>query len=799
MKKYYGNYIGMVVQSNDPEHRGRVKVFVPHISTTLHANWNANKKDKNFVFPGDDNVDLTSILPTLKNVLPWAECAAPLFGGSASGRYNAVTNKGTVSDSNQFEQDKFIEGNRPTQNYVGENVYPDDFKKPGRNRFVNSYAYQYTPSEYSNLAKGMFSIPNVGAHVWVFFTGGNPNLPVYFAVSHGQEDWEGIYSTDQDSETSFSSTDYPGAYENIGTSEEGVVNNDSKTFRAKNVFNSNKHTIELVDTDKHEILKMTHFSGSFKEFTNYANIELATNNDQKLVVGDQFLNVKKNQSIWVAEHQEIIVDGDQFLTIGDAAKADVQTVYDSLKDLHETKLLFDIMRAKKGTAPNDVSSLQQKAGYGVACPICMNVADVVFGVVQPPLPTGLQLSFSDIAPVPLNQGVRGFYAGFLCDVCNGTETLLRTPGISPSTQDGIWLPDPQKKLLQTKMIAVSQARAKAEAKLGAGDQIIDITKNKVETIGLVMNDLKSFRVDPVGKLRIRGVHVALGGTYETYETSPHVEYVDVDDVPGGDYNLTCTNKYKLLVGARGINIKTFGPIDMYGTIVNMTGEQVNISSQNEVLIDGGERFSIRARKISLIPFGHAPVVVDGQLHVTRNAVIKGGAYVEGEMAIQHVTAPFEWANTYGVADTVGPVPDHYHSYMRIPTTFMPAKEGVRDTMSGKGINLDNGLAIASALPGSLSVNALLAQLGIDPGKFNSDIAGPSDQAAAAYEFAASPVGRGEVTGTANGNIVTFVIKYNYNSNVDGSFHPNGITVTTTFDTADGQNERVGPIKVEGDG
>ena len=44
--KYYGHYLGIVVQNNDPDKRGRVKVFVPHISPTVYKKWNEVSKDK---------------------------------------------------------------------------------------------------------------------------------------------------------------------------------------------------------------------------------------------------------------------------------------------------------------------------------------------------------------------------------------------------------------------------------------------------------------------------------------------------------------------------------------------------------------------------------------------------------------------------------------------------------------------------------------------------------------------------------------------------------------------------------
>ena len=369
MKKYYGQYLGIVIQNNDPEKRGRVKVFVPHVSTTIYDKWNKLAKDRNFVFPGKDNPDLNSITDDLKAVLPWAECAAPLFGGNASGRYQALNENGTTSDANGWDLLTQIEGDRPGQNYKDSIAYPDAFNETGShaNRFFNPYSYQYTPAQYGNLARGLFTIPNVGAHVWVFFNAGLANCPVYFAASYGDEDWKRIYSISQDDENPI---DYPDAYQNENKTDGATLNDDTKRFRSKTVFNSNKHSIEFVDTDLKEILKFTHYSGSFKEFTNYANIELATGNDQKMVLNDQFLTVQKNQSTYIGMNQELIVAGDQYTTIGNAKKDDVDEIIKILKQIHDYKRLFDIQRAQKGETPNEVSNLQQRVGTFAPCPVC---------------------------------------------------------------------------------------------------------------------------------------------------------------------------------------------------------------------------------------------------------------------------------------------------------------------------------------------------------------------------------------------------------------------------------------------
>jgi len=83
MNKYYGNYVGVVIQNNDPDMSGKVKVFVPHVSSTVYNDWVRGKDDKTIKFIGNNiDEDITGILDDLKLILPWSECAAPLVGES---------------------------------------------------------------------------------------------------------------------------------------------------------------------------------------------------------------------------------------------------------------------------------------------------------------------------------------------------------------------------------------------------------------------------------------------------------------------------------------------------------------------------------------------------------------------------------------------------------------------------------------------------------------------------------------------------------------------------------------------
>ena len=80
-KEYYGNHLGMVINSSDPEYRGRVQVFVPHIMPALYEGWNKEGADIKISCVGSNIPEgLTpEIHARLVKILPWAESASPII------------------------------------------------------------------------------------------------------------------------------------------------------------------------------------------------------------------------------------------------------------------------------------------------------------------------------------------------------------------------------------------------------------------------------------------------------------------------------------------------------------------------------------------------------------------------------------------------------------------------------------------------------------------------------------------------------------------------------------------------
>lgn len=99
--EYIGHYLGICIENRDPEFRGRVKIFIPHVMPALYENWNEEGLDITIDCVGNNlrNGLNSTLINKLRDILPWAECAAPVFGTSAPGSYSP--------DSGNYNQTSF--------------------------------------------------------------------------------------------------------------------------------------------------------------------------------------------------------------------------------------------------------------------------------------------------------------------------------------------------------------------------------------------------------------------------------------------------------------------------------------------------------------------------------------------------------------------------------------------------------------------------------------------------------------------------------------------------------------------
>ena len=725
MERCYGNYIGVVVQNNDPEYCGKVKVFVPHLTPTVYAGWLNEEKSRiiNDLIGSNINGDLDSVLEDLRNKLPWAECAAPLIGESATGRYNSFNQAGSISESN-FLSTTFsngasslsAEGSSPSTFFATNSagILNDAFVNASDNiNRPNPLSYNYRPNNYSNAARGAFAIPAVGAHVWVFFRDGDTQFPVYFAASFGQSDWTGIYGKE-------GNEDYPGTYENKNKSLTELDHNVA-TYRNKYVINQKGGSLEFINTDLNEKVKLSHYSGSFVEMANEATIELATTNKNTLVLNDTYETVRGFKNEFVGKNLDEIVNRDKYKKVGSLNEEKFKEWQAIVAPIQEYKQLFEIKRTGNNSVKNDInvtilkrnSILQERKGEFGNNPVTdgsLQYSTLAGQTID--APNSLDSGYSSTVVSPGDStGPGGTLAGTDDAPANANPAVPTEPELSPSTQDGTWEVDERKDTLQKLIEANLPKLTKIEQDLGiGGSEIIQITKNKVETIGMMMNSFGSYRLDPIGKLTGSEVKVDSTSVYLNKEGSPMLEYTHVQDLPGGSSTLNVSNRYNVLVGAGGLNLKSYGPTNITGSITNITGEQINMGSANEINLDA-KVINISADILTMRNKRQKQVLIDSNLGIQKNVVIGGGLHVEGETFLQHVTAPREYQLTEPVVLYGEPVAgcrigtdadssavvgvatansikiySHSHAFANLPLTLTDTNTCVRTCANGSGIN-----------------------------------------------------------------------------------------------------------------
>jgi len=450
-----------------------------------------------------------------------------------------------------------------------------------------------------------------------------------------------------------SSPNYPSKFDNDPSSS-------GEVFRDMSLINQPTGCIEFVNTKDEETLTVEHKSGSYDRFDKKGKESLVVRGKREHIVQNARYHVQGNQINLYDQDIETIILGDVTTKIGDISKWQVyaEQYKSEIRKVHdEVVRLFDVDRVAAENSL-DQSPNQQKSGSHAKCPshsissktitveTPSNVSNTTSALVVPTCRQIQQITATKDGYKNLPGG------GPKCYTCGGSNQ-------SPSSQDGNFSAAAAKSALTSKRIALTAKLLEFERHMGqnkhpnGGSQFLTIGKDYIINVGLVMNDLESYRRDPIGKSSIYGVKLAPDGKiiYPQYKASPLVETVDVEKLLGGSYELHANNNFNVTAGSGGIDLMTSGQMRLGGTIFNMAMQNISMHSNSEIALVS-KRIDLNADIISFRPNlvardggNDQQLVIDGNLNVTLNSIIKGGLHVEGEMSLHHITAPMEWRTT----------------------------------------------------------------------------------------------------------------------------------------------------------
>jgi len=323
--KHYGFFRGMVVQNNDPDRRGRVKIAIPEFTAQLARELGLPPDVHSARFVGGSNIKTIYDKETLKKfceVLKWAEQASPLIGGGTAGVFDAKNGTATVGEGYRgvLAESLGEESITPSGESVSpkaamsSNATPGGFDQGYKTGICDVYNQTLAPSPINNATKGMFSIPRVGSQVWVFFENGSLDHPVYIGYVYDKQDWNSVFNP----QGSNPDMHYPAGSENMQDGEPYF-------FTGKTVMNSKAGSIELIETDDFEKVKISHYSGSFYEMSNHITAEVCVENKATVINQQETHTVKGDRGLRVMGDSHERYEGDHHLTYGDP---DNKTMYD---------------------------------------------------------------------------------------------------------------------------------------------------------------------------------------------------------------------------------------------------------------------------------------------------------------------------------------------------------------------------------------------------------------------------------------------------------------------------------------
>lgn len=187
-----------------------------------------------------------------------------------------------------------------------------------------------------------------------------------------------------------------------------------------------------------------------------------------------------------------------------------------------------------------------------------------------------------------------------------------------------------------------------------GQQHITYEKNKYEHVGATTNLFPPIRVQKNGQFKPSSIKLDDNGSYVVNIPVPYTEEVENTRFPCGTYSLMVGNRYDLSVGTGGIGIATGG------NMRTASGGRYNITAKHELNIASGEgNIDIKAAKnlaleAETLSFKTSnQVLIDSNLGVSKNAIINGCAFVDGELYVNHITCPAEVQYTGGGMGSFG--------------------------------------------------------------------------------------------------------------------------------------------------
>jgi len=516
----------------------------------------------------------------------------------------------------------------------------------------------------------------------------------------------------------------------------------SAIYKNRTIINQRAASIDIDNTTNNEKIQISHRSGSNINLSNETNSELATNNKQTKVINDNFHTVNRNSVEFVGKDKTERIGENHYILKGFTKQSELDAFTqwkDAFRPIALNNSQFKIQRGGY-SYPNGVATPQagSRASNPVLNSISTSVKNSFSGYTTTPVRDSTRDDVTNYTPVKIRQGTgatQHSVAGVLIDKSAGASGS-NAPGVittgsaqSAATESGSWATNTASTTIASQLEQIQSTLLPIEQSMGNGGDDIQFTKkNKVSTIGAAFNDFPSVRIDELGRSQPFEMLVSDVGAFKNHDTVPVVEEVDNASMfPCGEETNVVGNRYNLLAGSGGINLKTTGGIELGGTVLKTGFKKIHLNSSHGLHLMSENVVELTSLK-SIVLRTPRQVFIEGSLGVNGDVVVGGGVYVEGETYVQHITAPVEiqqtedtilyskfktntprtlvigevffdgfWLPVYASANQDLIVsPAHSHHFKNIPLRLTKSNSDVRKFAQSEGVN--NHLAVSKSLP-----------------------------------------------------------------------------------------------------
>lgn len=181
-----------------------------------------------------------------------------------------------------------------------------------------------------------------------------------------------------------------------------------------------------------------------------------------------------------------------------------------------------------------------------------------------------------------------------------------------------------------------------------GDSGVDMTQaidDKVTIVGSNPNVFPSCRKDGAGRERKVVSTSPTQGTMESTLTYTECEAVDNSgDHHGGTYSMVAMNKFSIDSGGGGISLNSGGNVNLMaaGGLANIVASECSSIISNVIKVVSSEIVVIKGPEL-YVESDNTTFV--NSVKMSKNLVVQGGAFVNGELFINHMTAPQQIMDT----------------------------------------------------------------------------------------------------------------------------------------------------------